>query len=78
MILQVEDVTGSCTTKLAIAICDVTLSNQAKAGTITRSVNSAFIDVHFGDHSAAARADPARPGPARPELVTTDLALNKL
>lgn len=66
-------VKGSCTTKLVIAICDVTLMNRTPAGTITRSVNYAFTDVHFGDYSAQAMADPARP-----ELVTTDLALDKL
>ena len=66
-------VKGSCTTKLVIAICDVTLTNRTAAGTITRSVNYAFTDVHFGDYSAEAMADPARP-----ELVTTDLALDRL
>jgi hypothetical protein len=66
-------VKGSCTTKLILAICDVTLTNRTPSGTITRSVNYAFTDVHFGDYSAEAMADPARP-----ELVTTDLALDKL
>jgi len=66
-------VKGSCTTKLILAICDVTLTNRTPSGTITRSVNYAFTDVHFGDYSAAAMADPVRP-----ELVTTDLALDKL
>lgn len=66
-------VKGSCTTKLVFAICDVTLSNRTPTGTITRSVNYAFTDVHFGNYSAEAMADPARP-----ELITTDLALDKL
>jgi len=66
-------VKGSCTTKLILAICDVTLTNRTPSGTVTRSVNYAFTDVHFGDYSAEAMADPARP-----ELVTTDLALDKL
>lgn len=66
-------VKGSCTTKLILAICDVTLMNRTPSGTVTRSVNYAFTDVHFGDYSAAAMADPARP-----ELVTTDLALDRL
>ena len=66
-------VKGSCTTKLVLAICDVTLTNRTAAGTITRKVNYAFTDVHFGDYSAEAVADPARP-----ELVTTDLALDRL
>lgn len=70
---QARIVKGSCTTKLVIAICDVTLTNRTAAGTITRSVNYAFTDVHFGDYSAEAMADPARP-----ELVTTDLALDRL
>ena len=66
-------VKGSCTTKLVLAICDVTLTNRTAAGTVTRQVNYAFTDVHFGDYSAEAVADPARP-----DLVTTDLALDKL
>ena len=68
-----EMVKGSCSTKLVLAICDVTLSNRTPGGVITRSVNFAFTDVHFGDYSAAVMADPAHP-----ELVTTDLALDKL
>jgi len=66
-------VKGSCTTQLVFSICDVTLSNQTPAGTITRSINYAFTDVHFGDYSAGAMADPAHP-----ELITTDQALDKL
>ncbi len=64
---------GSCTTKLVFAICDLTLSNHTAAGTITRSVNYAFTDLHFGDYSAEAMVDPAHP-----ELITTDLGLDKL
>ena len=66
-------VKGSCSTKLVLSICDLTLSNRTPSGTITRSVNYAFADVHFGDYSARAMADPAHP-----ELVTTDLALDRL
>lgn len=66
-------VKGSCTTKLVSAICDVTLTNHTPSNTITRSVDHAFTDLHFGDYSAQAVADPARP-----ELVTSDLALDKL
>ena len=66
-------VKGSCTTKIVFAICDLTLSNRTGAGTITRSVNYAFTDLHFGDYSAEAMVDPAHP-----ELITTDLGLDKL
>ncbi|MGI4810986.1 MAG: hypothetical protein ACRYF2_23115 [Janthinobacterium lividum] len=66
-------VKGSCTTKIVLAICDLTLSNRTAAGTTTRSVNYAFTDLHFGDYSAAAMVDPAYP-----ELITTDLGLDKL
>ena len=66
-------VKGSCSTKLVLSICNVTLSNRTPAGTITRSINYAFTDVHFGDYSAQAMADPAHP-----ELITTDQALDKL
>ena len=66
-------VKGSCTTKIVFAICDLTLSNRADAGTITRSVNYAFTDLHFGDYSAETMVDPAHP-----ELITTDLGLDKL
>jgi hypothetical protein len=66
-------VKGSSTTKLILAICDVTLSNRTASGTITRSVNYVFTNVHFGNYSAEAVADLARPG-----LISTDLALEKL
>ena len=66
-------VKGSCTTKIVFAICDLTLSNRTAAGTTTRSVNYAFTDLHFGDYSAEAMVDPAHP-----ELITTDLGLDKL
>lgn len=66
-------VKGSCTTKIVFTICDLTLSNRTAAGTATRSVNYAFTDVHFGDYSAEAMIDPAHP-----ELITTDLGLDKL
>ena len=52
---------GSCTTKLVVAICDVTLTNQTAKGPITRDVKYVFTDVHFGSYSAAAMADPTRP-----------------
>lgn len=64
---------GSCSTKLVLAICNVTLANRTAAGTVTRAVNYVFTDLHFGDYSAEVLADPARP-----DLITTDLALEKL
>ena len=66
-------VKGSCTTKLVVAICDLTLSNRTGVSAVTRSVNLVFMDIHSGNYSAGVMADPAHP-----ELVTTDLALDKL
>lgn len=66
-------VEGSCSTKLVLAICNVTLTNRAGSATITRSVNYVFTDLHFGDYSIEVVADPAHP-----DLVSTDLGLDKL
>ncbi len=40
---------------------------------MSRRVNYVFTGVHFGDYDITVLADPARP-----ELATTDLALDKL
>ena len=64
---------GSCSSKLLLNICDATLSVQTKSGVVSRDVNYIFTDMHSGNYSVAVVADPARP-----ELPTTDMALEKL
>lgn len=64
---------GKCSSKLVFHICDATLTMRAPSGTVSRRVNYVFTGVHVGDYSVRAMADPARP-----QLVTTDMALDRL
>lgn len=64
---------GKCNSRLVFHICDVTLSVATNAGRVSRDVNYVFTGFHFGDYSVTVLADPARP-----ELATTDMALDKL
>ena len=64
---------GSCSSKLVLNICDATLSVATKSGAVSRSVNYVFTDVHFGTYTVTVVADPMRP-----ELPTTDMALERL
>ena len=64
---------GSCSSRLMLNICDATLTVMTKSGTVSRDVNYIFADIHSGNYSVNVVADPARP-----ELVTTDMALDKL
>ncbi|BAU91997.1 hypothetical protein MPPM_3392 [Methylorubrum populi] len=64
---------GKCSSKIAIHICDLTLTLRRPTGTVTRRVNYVFAGLHVGDFSAGPMADPARP-----DLVTTDLGLDRL
>ncbi len=64
---------GKCTSKIVIHICDATLALHTPAGPVTRRVNYVFTGVHVGDYSIAVMADPSRP-----DLVTTDLGLDRL
>lgn len=64
---------GSCSSKLVIHICDATLTLRTPQGTVTRRVNYLFTGLHTGDYNVEVLADPARP-----ELVTTDLGLDRL
>ncbi|MGX9962346.1 hypothetical protein ACVFYP_03430 [Roseomonas sp. F4] len=64
---------GSCRSKLFVHVCTATLAVQSKSGRFTRDVNYVFFDLHVGDYSVAVMADPARP-----EMLTTDMALNTL
>lgn len=64
---------GKCSSKIAIHICDLTLSLRRPTGTVTRRVNYVFVGLHVGDFGAGPMADPARP-----DLITTDLGLERL
>ena len=64
---------GQCSAKIAIHICDLTLTLRRPTGTVTRRVNYVFAGLHVGDFSAGPMADPARP-----DLITTDLGLERL
>lgn len=64
---------GRCSSKLVFHICDVTLNLRTASGTVSRRVNYVFTDLHVGDYTARVVADPSRP-----ELATTDMALDKL
>lgn len=64
---------GDCTSKLIIHICSATLSLNTPQGSVTRNVNYLFSGLHTGDYNVEVLADPAHP-----ELVTTDLGLDRL
>ncbi len=64
---------GKCSAKIVIHICDATLNLRTPTAVVTRRVNYVFTGVHVGDYSIRVMADPARP-----ELVTTDLGLDRL
>ena len=64
---------GSCHSKLFVNVCTATLAVQSKSGRFVRDVNYIFADIHTGSYSVAVMADPAQP-----EMLTTDLALDKL
>ncbi|MBP0494322.1 hypothetical protein [Roseomonas indoligenes] len=64
---------GSCSSRLMLNICDATLSIMTKSGRVSRDVNYIFADVHSGNYTVTVLSDPARP-----ELATTDMALNML
>lgn len=64
---------GKCSSKIVFNICDATLNLRTPSGPVSRRVNYVFTGVHVGDYSIRVMADPARP-----ELATTDMALDKL
>ena len=64
---------GKCSSKIVVHICDVTLDVRTPSGTVSRRINYVFTGVHVGDYSVRVVADPARP-----DLATTDMALDKL
>ena len=59
--------------KIVLHICDVTLNLRTPTGTVVRRVNTVFTGFHVGEYNIRVMADPARP-----DLVTTDLALDRL
>lgn len=68
---EIED--GRCSTRLVLVICSGTLVLQRPGlPEIRQEVSDYFVDLHFGDYTAQVMADPARP-----EHLTTDLALDK-
>lgn len=65
---------GHCTTQIVLTRCDATLrAPNPSGGEYVRKVDYFFIDAHAGDYSVMVVADPAHP-----ELLSTDLALEKL
>ncbi|TXN05152.1 hypothetical protein FV222_06910 [Methylobacterium sp. WL103] len=64
---------GKCSAKIVLHICDVTLNLRTPTGTVVRRVNTVFTGFHVGEYNIRVMADPARP-----DLVTTDLALDRL
>ena len=65
---------GRCRSRLFLfQSCDLTLSWRGKESNWTREVSYLFVEPHMGSWSARAMADPARP-----DLVTTDLGLDRL
>ena len=64
---------GKCSAKIVIHICDATLSLRTPGGTVERRVNYVFTGLQAGDYKVGVMADPARP-----DLVTTDLGLDRL
>lgn len=72
-IADAEVLGGSCKTELILDICDATLRVRTLGGPVSREVVYAFTGLHLGDYTVRALADPARP-----ELVSTDLGLDRL
>ena len=64
---------GKCSSKIVIHVCDVTLGLRTPTGPVSRRVNYVFTGLHVGDYGIRVMADPARP-----DLVTTDLGLDRL
>jgi hypothetical protein len=65
---------GRCRSRLfLLQSCEVTLAWSGKSGNGTRRLAYTFVEPHAGDWSLTAVADPARP-----ELATTDLGLDRL
>lgn len=64
-------VTGSCSSKLFMHMCDLTLTAPGPAGLITRSIHYVFGSFSLGNFTVRTIGDPAHP-----EWLTTDLGLD--
>lgn len=71
---QVRVSGGRCRSRLALfQECEVTLTWRGKDGTGSRELHYMFVEPHLGSWSVMPMMDPARP-----ELVSTDLGLERL
>lgn len=71
---QVRVSNGRCRSRLALfQDCEVTLSWRGKDGALTRKMSYMFVEPHLGDWRVLPMMDPARP-----DLVSTDLGLERL
>jgi hypothetical protein len=66
----IED--GRCSTRLVLVQCEATLTAAFATGEVRKKTKQYFVAFHIGDYSATVMGDPARP-----EYLTTDLALSK-
>ena len=67
-------VEGRCRSRLFLMqSCDITIAWRGKDGGGTRKLSYLFVEPHMGSWNAQPMADPQRP-----ELVTTDLGLDRL
>jgi hypothetical protein len=65
---------GRCRSKVyLLQSCDLTIAWRGKDGMVTRELSYLFVEPHMGGWSAQPMADPARP-----DLITTDLGLERL
>lgn len=65
---------GHCRSKLALLhTCEATIVVPLKTGEVRRKVEAVFATPHLGDWSVRVMADPQRP-----ELATTDIALDRM
>lgn len=71
---QVRISNGRCRSRAFLfQSCEVTLSWRGKDGQMTRKMSYMFVEPHMGSWTVQAMMDPARP-----ELVSTDLGLERL
>ena len=71
---QVRVSGGQCRSRLALfQDCEVTLSWRGKDGTGSRKIHYMFVEPHMGSWTVIPMMDPSRP-----ELVSTDLGVERL
>lgn len=65
---------GRCRSRLAVfQDCEVTLTWRGKNGSLTRTMHYMFVEPHLGSWSVMPMMDPAKP-----DLVSTDLGVERL